>query len=76
MVTFASVYEGVFIAVKLCWLEYVMQIYFFISFKLIPKEAELALSILIRQYNSLHLFLLMVFRHLVNALVSTTTILI
>lgn len=40
MVTFASVYKGVFIAVKLCWLEYVMQIYFFISFKLIPKEAE------------------------------------
>lgn len=28
MVTFANVYKGVFIAVKLCWLENVMQIYF------------------------------------------------
>lgn len=28
MVTFAGVYKGVFIAVKLCWLECVMQIYF------------------------------------------------
>ena len=40
MVTFVNVYKGAFIAVKLCWLEYVMQIYFFHSFKLIPKEAE------------------------------------